>query len=169
MSSLSFFSAQNTRHSSIFSSKTKPQQKKNTRRKATQEQRIISGFCCGWSIATFLVPCIGKKYIEIFFRFCLSKTMRVQLLFVGSLAGFLAASCQAFVPSQSKVSSVVRGRPSPLRALNDEKDEAAVEEDVRLKIYESRRRQIRASLKSAESLRNFRLEKGTNNIFDLSV
>ena len=91
------------------------------------------------------------------------KAMRVQLLSVGSLAGFLAASCQAFVPSQSKVSSVVRGRPSPLRAFKDEKDEAALEEDTRLKIYESRRMQIRAALKSAEALRNFRLEKGTNN------
>jgi hypothetical protein len=95
---------------------------------------------------------------------CLSKAMRVQLLFVGSLA-VLAASCQAFVPSQSKVSSVVRGRPSPLRAFNDKKDEAALEEDTRLKIYESRRMQIRAALKSAEALRNFRLEKGTNSIF----
>jgi predicted rRNA methylase YqxC with S4 and FtsJ domains len=95
--------------------------------------------------------------------------MRVQLLFVSSLAGFLAASCQAFVPSQSKVSSVVRARPSPLRALNDKKDDATIEEEARIKIYESRRMQIRAALKSAEALRNFRLEKGKNNIFDLSV
>jgi hypothetical protein len=95
--------------------------------------------------------------------------MRVQLLFVGSLAGFLAASCQAFVPTQSKISSVVRERPSPLRALNDKKDEATLDEDVRLKIYESRRTQIRAALKSAEALRNFRLQKGRNIIFDLSV
>lgn len=113
-----------------------------------------------------VVVALIRSLFRIFYKAAAYPTaMRVQLLFVASLVGFLATSCQAFVPSQSKVSSVVRGRPSPLRAFNDKKNEDELDEDVRLKIYGSRRRQIRSALKSAEALRNYRLENGTNNIF----
>ena len=41
------------------------------------------------------------------------------------------------------------------------KDEATIEEEARLRIWESRRGQIRSTLKSAEGLRNFRIKNGT--------
>ena len=51
--------------------------------------------------------------------------------------------------------------PSRLHLFNDDgKDEATIEEEARLRIWESRRGQIRSMLKSAEGVRNFRLENG---------
>jgi len=41
-----------------------------------------------------------------------------------------------------------------------DKDEATIEEEARIKIYESRRKQIRSALKGAESIRNLRLKNG---------
>ena len=38
--------------------------------------------------------------------------------------------------------------------------ESTIEEEARLRIWESRRGQIRQTLKSAENLRNFRLKNG---------
>ena len=43
----------------------------------------------------------------------------------------------------------------------EKKDEATIEEEARLRIWESRRGQIRSTLKSAEGLRNFRIKNGT--------
>ena len=52
-------------------------------------------------------------------------------------------------------------RDSRLFVNNDkEKELAAEEEEVRVKILGDRRKQIRSSLKAAESLRNFRIDKG---------
>lgn len=47
-------------------------------------------------------------------------------------------------------------------ALFDE-DQATVEEEARQKVLEARRRQIRGVLKSAESLRNYRLKNGKSH------
>ena len=73
--------------------------------------------------------------------------------------------CAALVPASS--SGIIRSRQvingsSVLYAWggNDNKDDAAIEEEARLRIYESRRGQIRQALKSAEGLRNFRAANG---------
>ena len=41
-----------------------------------------------------------------------------------------------------------------------DEDQAAVEEEARLKVLEARRKQIRDVLKAAESVRNYQLENG---------
>ncbi|CAB9518052.1 transmembrane protein 41A [Seminavis robusta] len=78
----------------------------------------------------------------------------------------------SFVPSGLVPSTPVSSSGSPLKFVErrkgrqlfmsnrEDKDEAAVEEEVRLKILDSRRKQVRTALKAAESLRNFRLSKG---------
>jgi uncharacterized membrane protein YdjX (TVP38/TMEM64 family) len=72
--------------------------------------------------------------------------------------------CQAFAPHHSALpssaASKLRQQTSPLRAWNKNKNEATIEEKSRLEIYESRRGQIRGSLKAAEALRNFRVLNG---------
>ena len=56
-------------------------------------------------------------------------------------------------------------RDSRLYVNNDKEEElAAEEEEVRVKILGDRRKQIRSSLKAAESLRNFRIDKGERSI-----
>lgn len=74
----------------------------------------------------------------------------------------LRSSVSAFVPASSSMCS--RTSPIPLQMAwgdkNDEKDEETIEEEARLNIFENRRGQIRATLKSAESLRTFRIKNG---------
>ena len=68
-------------------------------------------------------------------------------------------TCEAFVTKSS--SKVFRFHSPVLKAWGDQdKDEATIEEEARLRIFESRRGQIRSALKSAESLRNFRIKNG---------
>ena len=82
-------------------------------------------------------------------------------LFLLVVACLLLGRGQAFTKQvlQNHRSSL---RPNcvPLRARNSNKDEAAIEEEARLRIWESRLGQIRSALKSAESLRNFRIQNG---------
>jgi hypothetical protein len=94
--------------------------------------------------------------------------MRAHLAYYYIIAGValcLGTGCQAFVSKSAiQPSSSIAIRPHrnrPLRLFNnDEKDDATIEEEARLKIYENRRGQLRAGLKGAESLRSFRIEKG---------
>jgi hypothetical protein len=65
-----------------------------------------------------------------------------------------------------KWSSTTRTTPPPppplhMRNNRNTQDEADVEEEARLRIWESRRGQIRSLLKNAESLRNYRIKNGT--------
>ena len=78
----------------------------------------------------------------------------------------LKLQCLAFIPSPSKTSgAMIRSTKQQqqqqrvsynnpiLKAWggnDDNKDEAAIEEEARLRIYESRRGQIRSALKAAE-------------------
>jgi hypothetical protein len=65
---------------------------------------------------------------------------------------------------QQKWSSPTRTvSPPPLHLRNNKniQDEADVEEEARIRIWESRRGQIRSLLKNAESLRNYRIKNGT--------
>ena len=48
--------------------------------------------------------------------------------------------------------------------LFDEDNQAAIEEEARLKVLEARRKQIRSVLKAAESVRNYQLEKGEGGL-----
>jgi uncharacterized membrane protein YdjX (TVP38/TMEM64 family) len=82
-----------------------------------------------------------------------------RLLCIGLVAAIFSSFCRGFVPQASlaRTSSPVL----PLNAWgNDEQDKAEIEEEARLKIFESRRGQIRSALKGAESLRTFRIKNG---------
>jgi hypothetical protein len=87
--------------------------------------------------------------------------MRRNIIF--AIATLLANKCLAFVPSSVVKPFLSSKTKSSLRVWNNDdnnKDEATIEEESRLKIWESRRGQIRSSLKGAEALRYYRLEKG---------
>jgi uncharacterized membrane protein YdjX (TVP38/TMEM64 family) len=90
-------------------------------------------------------------------------------LIAGGISSFLLHPVCAFLPSSTAVHSSLSETPrlsqctTVVRLFDNgdgDKDEATIEEEQRLKIYESRRGQIRASLKSAESIRNLRLKNG---------
>ena len=85
----------------------------------------------------------------------------------------LAVPGSAFFQQQSSSSSPSLASLSPslsrrlhrqdISALNlfdSDRDEKELEEEARLKIWESRRGQIRGVLKSAEKQRNYRIENG---------
>lgn len=85
---------------------------------------------------------------------------------------FLSLSARAFLPASTVVvhhsssSSAEATRQSSCTKIrlfdngDGKKDEATIEEEARLKIYESRRGQIRSALKSAEAIRHLRLQNG---------
>jgi uncharacterized membrane protein YdjX (TVP38/TMEM64 family) len=79
------------------------------------------------------------------------------------ISALLVSSCYAFVP-KSSIQLCSRTSPGAVRMAwgsnNENKDEEAIKEDARIKIFESRRGQIRSALKSAESLRTFRIQNG---------
>ncbi len=86
-----------------------------------------------------------------------------------TLKGFLlitsvALSYQYLASAFLPLSALVRSQSRTLTSIrlfdNGDKDEATIEEEARIRIYESRRRQIRSALKSAESIRNLRLKNG---------
>jgi hypothetical protein len=88
--------------------------------------------------------------------------MRAILIYTA--ATLLARGCEAFVPfSAVRPSSCISNSPSLMKASNNDKDEATIEEEQRLKIFEARRGQIRSALKAAESLRNYRITNGMNH------
>jgi hypothetical protein len=92
--------------------------------------------------------------------------MRRNIVF--AIVTILANECQAFVPSSAVKPFLSSKTKSSLRVWNNDdnnKDEATIEEESRLKIWESRREQIRSSLKGAEALRYYRLEKGMRGDF----
>lgn len=84
--------------------------------------------------------------------------------FLPTILLLLVASSNAFLRSQvpSPVTSSARAAKSSYVSLrmSNREDEAAVEEEVRVKILGDRRKQVRSSLKAAESLRNFRIANG---------
>ena len=91
--------------------------------------------------------------------------------FIGARSQSLVKTqqCNVPLPSPSSFTDALTatGRPSSATAClrlfnndNEGKDEATIEEEARLRIWESRRGQIRSTLKSAENLRNFRLKNG---------
>ena len=90
--------------------------------------------------------------------------MRSKGLLYATLS-LLPAIGQCFVPCSLTSSAVAVPKTplSSLRAWNNDKDEATIEEEARLRIYESRRSQIRSALKSAEGIRNFRIKNGMND------
>jgi len=69
--------------------------------------------------------------------------------------GFGGTSIVASPPTHRHVPS-----SPPLTRLSARQTDEELEEEARLKVLESRRYQIRSMLKSAESLRNFRLDNG---------
>jgi hypothetical protein len=79
---------------------------------------------------------------------------------------FQRQCCDAFVVPSSSSIQAAPARPKIGRhQLNawgggNDKDEAEIEEEQRLKIFENRRGQIRQSLKAAENLRTFRIKNG---------
>ena len=84
------------------------------------------------------------------------------------VTSFLAHSSRQFhlcrqqlLPITATRSRTRHNRCSHLFVNNDKEEELEAEEEkVRVKILGDRRKQIRSSLKAAESLRNFRIEKG---------
>jgi len=92
--------------------------------------------------------------------------MRGYLLLAALL---LFSPTRSFTPSQSlkrippfSSSSFQSPRLHHIRRnlLNDDRDDAEIEEEVRLKVLEARRKQIRSTLKAAEKIRNLRIQNG---------
>ncbi|KAL3943752.1 MAG: hypothetical protein SGBAC_002175 [Bacillariaceae sp.] len=95
--------------------------------------------------------------------------MKKSILLYG-IASCFATQSHGFV-SKPKLSSHINLYPlqpaqqSDRTVLNawgndDKKDDATIEEEARVKVWESRRKQMRTVLKSAESLRTFRIKNG---------
>lgn len=92
--------------------------------------------------------------------------MKVGALLVAGIASPLTSlAFQSTSPVVPRLkTTTIRPRTIPLQLFDknngDKKDEATIEEEARLKIFENRRKQIRSALKSAESIRNLRLKNG---------
>lgn len=88
---------------------------------------------------------------------------RVGILFVlGQLLPFITCfnyNRQGHI-APSRPQQVRLGKNKPLFFFNDERSDAEIEEDVRRQVLQSRRRQIRQTLKAAEGLRNYRIAQG---------
>jgi uncharacterized membrane protein YdjX (TVP38/TMEM64 family) len=81
------------------------------------------------------------------------------------LVTVISSSASAFLPASLVTSSTQRttSRILPRQLFNNDnegKDEATVEEEGRLRVWESRRGQIRSALKTAESIRINRIANG---------
>ena len=73
----------------------------------------------------------------------------------------LLSSANAFSSRIASLSSTrKRQQLPPTCLLMATDDQAAVEEEARLKVLESRRKQLRGTLRAAESLRNYRIKNG---------
>ncbi|CAJ1953691.1 unnamed protein product [Cylindrotheca closterium] len=95
--------------------------------------------------------------------------MKKSILLCG-IASWFATQSYGFV-SKAKLSSHIKldqlqppSKQSGEVVLNawgnEKKDDATIEEEARTKVWESRRKQIRTTLKNAESFRNFRIKNG---------
>ena len=80
------------------------------------------------------------------------------------LVTVISSTVSAFLPASFVSSATQRTKsslfPRQLFKDNEGKDEATIEEEGRLRVWESRRGQIRSALKSAESIRNTRVANG---------
>src|SRR3569832_259468 len=83
-----------------------------------------------------------------------------------ALCGFTTAFLEFHSPilRTSSLGSSHNARPgsssSALYFFQDQRSEAEIEEEVRLNVLESRRYHIRTMLKSAEAVRNLRIQNG---------
>jgi hypothetical protein len=91
----------------------------------------------------------------------------VVCLCATAVQGFLQSPTQGLLSTNPKVTPITtsdghkaRGWRQPLRASYEDPEDAEVIEEVRLNVLKSRRGQIRYTLRTAESVRNFRLQQG---------
>mmetsp|Transcript_21737 Transcript_21737/g.53697 ORF Transcript_21737/g.53697 Transcript_21737/m.53697 type:complete len:527 (-) Transcript_21737:3061-4641(-) len=89
--------------------------------------------------------------------------MKKSILLYG-IASWLTTQSHGFVSKPNLLSHINLDQLQSKTVLNawgnEEKDDATIEEEARVKVWGSRRNQIRTTLKSAESLRNFRIKNG---------
>jgi len=95
----------------------------------------------------------------------MAKAMNAKIFLLTPLLLMITMPCHTFqFQNQKKIiaASPVKYRYSPsvvLHVYNDDEEKEQIEES-RLNVYKSRRGEIRSMLKSAESLRNFRINNG---------
>lgn len=95
----------------------------------------------------------------------MAKAMNAKFFLLAPLLLMITLPCHTFQfqnPKKIIATSPVKYRYSPsvvLHVYNDDEEKEQIEES-RLNVYKSRRGEIRSMLKSAESLRNFRINNG---------
>ena len=106
-----------------------------------------------WSSRSFLTVCLMIFPSDAFqFPSSTISTAKQQYKYTTTYRTHSSLTHKRSSPSSSSSSSV-------LHVYNDDEEKEQIEE-ARVNIYQSRRGEIRTMLKSAESLRNFRYEKG---------